>query len=292
MDFFPKYLHNLMIVLQFDKKGIIIKKMGKGGLRVLLSLDELRDRDFSVCGIRVFHQKPVFRQQVHPGRKCNGFVFLLRGKCRFSYSGGSFTMEPDALCYLPFGSNHVFEILTEDTEFYRIDFTVKVEDEIVLFSNGPLLLTNHTPAECMGALQKLVEKYAIVSDSVAKMELLCAMFRSLAKASMPKLRTAPAVERMQNHPAERLPMGQLARLCGLSTARFYAVFALEHGMTPMAYRDELLMQRARLMLSDGDFSVGEVADALGFESAAYFSRFFKKHDGVPPSRCGRKGDAT
>ena len=251
---------------------------------MILPLEELRNRNFSISNINVFHQKPAFRQQMHPNRKCNGFVFLLRGKCRFSFKGGSFTMEPDALCYLPFGSNHVFEVLSEDTEIYRIDFQIKIDDEVALFSDGPLLLTTRTSAECMGAMQELVEKYGMVQDSVAKMELLCAMFRDLVRLTMPRLRTAPAVEQMRTDPAQRLPMGHLARLCGLGTAQFYTVFAAEHGTTPMAYRDELLMQRAKRMLSDGDFSVGEVADALGFESAAYFSRFFKKHRGVSPSK--------
>lgn len=260
---------------------------------MLLNLDELRNYDFSVSGIQVFYQKPAFRQQRHYSRRCNGFVYLLRGKCRFSYENGSFVMEPDAVCYLPTGSNHLFEILEEGTEIYRIDFQVTVGGEIALFSDGPILISEKPTAECMEIMHKMVNNYAIIQNSVAKMELLCALFRSLARSAASRKRTAPAVQYLQKHPVERISVGDLAGLCNLGTAQFYNLFQTEFGMTPLAYRDGLLLQRAEIFLQDGEFSVGEVAEMLGFESAAYFSRFFKKHRGVSPSRffVGRKEDA-
>lgn len=260
---------------------------------MILTLDELRNYDFSVSEIQIFHQKPTIRQQRHNSRKPNGFVYVLRGKCRFSSENGSFTMEPDALCYLPKGSNHLYEILDEDTEIYRIDFTVTVNGEIAVFSDGPMLLAEKATAECMEIMHKMANNYTIIQNSVAKMELLCALFRSLARSAASRKRTAPAVGYLQKHPAQRISVSELARLCNLGTAQFYNLFQAEIGMTPLAYRDSLLLQRAETFLQDGNFSVGEVADILGFESAAYFSRFFKKHRGLPPSEfaAGRKGSA-
>ena len=253
-------------------------------MTMLLSLDELRNYDFSVSGIQVFQQKPNFRQQRHYSRKCNGFVYVLRGKCRFSYDGGGFTMNPDAICYLPRGSNHLFEVLEEGTEIYRVDFRITVDGEVALFSNGPLLITEKPTAECMEIMHKMVNNYAIIQNSLAKMELLCALFRGLARTAASQKRTAPAVQYLQKHPAERISVGELAKLCNLGTAQFYNLFQEEFGTTPLAYRDELLLQRAETFLQEEDFSVGEVAEILGFESAAYFSRFFKKHRGISPSK--------
>ena len=253
-------------------------------MSVLLNLDELRNYDFSFSDIQVFHQKPTFRQQRHYFRRRNGFVYVLRGKCRFTYDNGSFTMGPDAICYLPTGSNHLFEILEEDTEIYRIDFRITVDGEIALFSNGPLLITEKPTAECMEIMHKMVNNYTIIQNSLAKMELLCAIFRSLARSAAFRKRTGPAVQYLQKHPAERISVGELAKLCNLGTAQFYNLFQEEFGTTPLAYRDELLLQRAETFLQEEDFSVGQVAEILGFESAAYFSRFFKKHRGVSPSK--------
>ena len=43
------------------------------------------------------------------------------------------------------------------------------------------------------------------------------------------------------------------------------------------------MRRALEMLDTGEITVSEVAEMLGFESVAYFSRFFKKHQGISPA---------
>ena len=202
-------------------------------------------------------------------------------------------MEPDAVCYLPTGSNHLFEILADDTEIYRIDFRVTAGDEVVLFSDAPLLVTDHPSAECMGIMHKMANDFAISQNSVAKMELLCAIFRSLARSATSCRRTAPAVEYLQKHPAQRICVGDLAKLCNLGTAQFYNLFQAEYDTTPLAYRDSILLQRAEMLLQAGDFSVGEVAEMLGFESAAYFSRFFKKHREMSPSKfaAGWRGNA-
>ena len=43
------------------------------------------------------------------------------------------------------------------------------------------------------------------------------------------------------------------------------------------------------MLEAGDIPVKEIALSLGFETAAYFSRFFKKQTGMTPMTY-KKGD--
>ena len=63
---------------------------------------------------------------------------------------------------------------------------------------------------------------------------------------------------------------------------------------------EMLTERvgyaARDMLSEPEPPVGEVAEALGFNSAAYFSRFVQTHTGATPTdlraRAGRDAPAA
>ena len=63
---------------------------------------------------------------------------------------------------------------------------------------------------------------------------------------------------------------------------FYELFRAEFGVSPLSYRDRLLVRRAKTMLEAGDIPVKEIALSLGFETAAYFSRFFKKQTGMTP----------
>lgn len=253
---------------------------------MILTLNELRKYDFQLSKINVFHQKPRYRALDIKRRGTNGFLFILRGSCSYSYEGGGFALEPGSLVYLPFGSVHHLEIHSREIEFYRIDFHLTVDGEIVLFSNTPLKLCHTAPEECAAAVQALMDHCQFVQNSIRKAELMCTIFRTLSArpASARRARLAPAIRYLREHLTEKIDCSGLATACNLSSAQFYNLFHEEYGHSPLEYRDSLLVDRAVILLRDGAFSVSEVAEMLGFESVSYFSRFFKKHHGIPPSK--------
>lgn len=61
------------------------------------------------------------------------------------------------------------------------------------------------------------------------------------------------------------------------------VFALYNEKSPLAVIQERLMLEAKRLLLYSDKSAKEIAYELGFEDAAYFSNFFKKHAALAPS---------
>lgn len=75
-------------------------------------------------------------------------------------------------------------------------------------------------------------------------------------------------------------------------------FKKEVGLTPLEYMTRLRMKKARGMLSGmgaTGYTVAEVAELCGYENALYFSRVFKKQEGVSPSvfasqQAGKGGD--
>lgn len=253
---------------------------------MILPLSDLKNHDFSLSKIHIFHQKPVYRELNPRGRKSNGFLYILRGNCHYYHENGDFSLEAGSVVYLPYGSRHKLVIESEDIEFYRIDFRLEVGGEVALFSDHPIKLCRTAPAECAEAIQALAEGYQFVQDTVAKAALLCTVLRSLSSVvhSPRKEKLAPATNYLLEHLTEKVSCTFLAEKCCLSTAQFYNLFHAEYGMPPLEYRNKLLLRRATLLLRDGSFSVTEIADMLGFESVAYFSRFFKKHKGVSPSQ--------
>jgi len=54
------------------------------------------------------------------------------------------------------------------------------------------------------------------------------------------------------------------------------------GKSTTAHIAERLISEAKLLLHHTDWSVGDIADRLGFEYATYFHRFFKQHTGITP----------
>lgn len=55
------------------------------------------------------------------------------------------------------------------------------------------------------------------------------------------------------------------------------------GFSPSQCIAARILQEACALLNDHDLTVQQVAERLGFEDAAYFNRFFKKHLGLPPN---------
>nr|WP_213017984.1 helix-turn-helix domain-containing protein [Hymenobacter negativus] len=54
------------------------------------------------------------------------------------------------------------------------------------------------------------------------------------------------------------------------------------GKSTTAHLAERFVSEAKVLLQHSDWSVGEIADRLGFEYATYFNSFFKKHTGTTP----------
>lgn len=257
---------------------------------MIIDFEELKNHEFNLSGINIFHQKPSYRELHQKSRQFNGFLYILHGEGRYLFEENSFSFSPGALIYLPAASSHTLIIDSAEMEFYRIDFNLSINGEIVLFSNCPLKMCASASTELAEAIQTFADQYQFAQDTVAKTEILCSIFRALyaTSASPRKEKLAPAIRYLLEHLTEGVNCKTLAEVCSLSTAQFYNLFHAEYGMAPLEYRDSLLTRRATLLLRDGTFSVTEIAETLGFESVSYFSRFFKKHRGLSPSEYMKK----
>ncbi len=254
---------------------------------MFLPFQELKNREFTLKNIYVFHQKPSYRR-LDPkpkGRKANGFLYILQGEGRYSFPGGSFLLSPGDIVYLPSGSKHTFEVLSEKIDFYRIDFDLFIDGEVTFFSEGPLKMAGSADRNLVKAIYDLAENYEFDNDTVSKTALVCTIFRALGKESVEKstAKIAPAVHYLLEHLTEKISCTHLASLCFLSTAQFYNLFQEEYHMAPLEYRSQLLSDKAAYLLKTGSFSVTEVSEMMGFESVSYFSRFFKKQIGYSPA---------
>ncbi|WP_164493112.1 AraC family transcriptional regulator, partial [Streptomyces sp. ADI96-02] len=74
----------------------------------------------------------------------------------------------------------------------------------------------------------------------------------------------------------------LARVAGLSPDYFTRVFRKTYGMPPREWIVRRRIQRATVLLDNGDRTVAQVAAALGYSDPFLFSRQFKAVMGLPP----------
>jgi AraC-like DNA-binding protein len=88
---------------------------------------------------------------------------------------------------------------------------------------------------------------------------------------------------MQEHHAEKITVGALARVAAMSASHFAHRFRTVARISPMRYLREVRLDRARTMLFEKGARASEVALDVGFASPAHFTREFKRRFGVPPS---------
>lgn len=87
---------------------------------------------------------------------------------------------------------------------------------------------------------------------------------------------------LRSHLTERMTLSDAAKAAGYSPAYFSRLFHEWMGMPFKAYMDELKIQAAKVMLSEGMTAVS-VAGMLQYETPSSFSRTFRRITGQTPS---------
>jgi AraC-like DNA-binding protein len=92
-----------------------------------------------------------------------------------------------------------------------------------------------------------------------------------------------ALARLHRQPARAWTIESLAAEVGTSRSVLAERFSQLVGRPPMHYLTAWRMQLATRLLADARTKVRGVAEAVGYDSEAAFSRAFKKHSGVTPA---------
>jgi len=101
-----------------------------------------------------------------------------------------------------------------------------------------------------------------------------------------------AIAQIHRDPARGWTVANLAAECAMSRSAFAARFTELVGEPPMHYVARWRMHAALTWLKEDDATVGELAERLGYQSEAAFSRAFKRFVGVSPGAVRREGSAT
>ncbi|SDE41908.1 AraC family transcriptional regulator [Kordiimonas lacus] len=96
------------------------------------------------------------------------------------------------------------------------------------------------------------------------------------------------IAKFHERPDERWTIERLAAEAGLSRSVFASQFRDMLGMTPMEYVTLWRMQKACRYLLESDMSTDAVAEQVGYQSLAAFSKVFKKVIGVGPGSYRRE----
>jgi AraC-like DNA-binding protein len=91
-------------------------------------------------------------------------------------------------------------------------------------------------------------------------------------------------EYVEAHLSESTGLATLAAVAGLSTHHFAREFKQSSGVTPHHYLTQKRVARAQGMLAHTDFSLSEIAYAVGFSDQSHLTRHFRQMLGITPGQ--------
>lgn len=93
-----------------------------------------------------------------------------------------------------------------------------------------------------------------------------------------------ALQHMHNEPQRAWTLQSMAEAIGMSRAAFARRFKDMVGQSMFEYLTTLRVQRAKELLRDTQRPLYEIAGLVGYESDLAFTKTFKKHAGMTPTR--------
>jgi AraC-like DNA-binding protein len=268
--------------------------------------------DFKVTG------KPVFVKDIscEPGVK---FTYQINGSLKSSlnsnqhllkvqkghYSmfhmvetGGAHFIDPDQTIqffYLSFNRNQFIDLLDPNEKWgerliKRIDsqhgFT-EAEKSMILSPAMLNVIYDINNCSFNGQVRnlfleaKVLELLAYQMDQMKNQSVVTECRESLSKKDIEKLVGIKSY--IDQNFLSDLPISFLTREFGINSFKLKKGFKQLFGKPVFSYIKDLKMQYAKVILSDRQFNINEVAEKLGYINPNHFSTAFKKHFGVNPS---------
>lgn len=223
----------------------------------------------------------------HTPRPFYNFLIMLEGSAYFQIAPEkSILAEAGDVIWLPKGSTFHVEWRGTPVSWHVVHF------DLSSFYN-PFLNRNTYPQKlnCQNSFYLLkdfqdlsIEKnpYLILSTFY---HIFAYLFPLIERKSNPQQKIIqPALNYLDTHYKEKIYINDLASMCLLSRSKFQILFKQITNMTPISYKNLLLIQALQqTLVLEPNTSLDELAVEYGFESTVYMCRLFKKLVGKTPT---------
>ena len=231
-----------------------------------------------------------YRHSYKNGRTANGFIYVLRGLLieQFSDTDGTkeIMLEPGEVLFVPQGARYIGIYGKDNTELKVVQFDL-LSGELAPYLTSPLKIE-------LGNAAKHIERF-FTSENKEEIrhpfyylstmyELLWRIDEHYTGASIKYKRLRPALTELAVGYREKLPVSHYAALCGMSEVSFRRNFREQFGCSPIDYRNELRLEKARELITSGEYNVTEAAMHSGFSNLSFFIKLYKKKYGHTPKK--------
>ena len=269
---------------------------------------------FNVFDIAETYREVKRKNAMPYNRRAYYKISLIRGRNRAEYADRVINVERNALLFatpkVPYHWVPQDDDQTGSFCVFTADFMLKNKsgvalDDLPIFRPGayPVFEVSDEEADDLNLIFRKMKK-EIESDYEFKYDLLRSFVLELIHQGQ-KLQPASALHATQNASARiislfiellerQFPIESAAQQLGLRSAKEYAERLSVHvnhlnkvlkentGKTTTEVIANRILQEAKVLLKQTDWTVSEIAYSLGFDEVAHFSNFFKKQAAMAP----------
>ncbi len=214
-------------------------------------------------------------------------IYRLFGEVETDFDGTILKNKKGTIQYLPKGQgDKIYKVRTIETgECIDIFF----DSDIPLSSTA--FCTETSFADDIREAFERIHTLWLKKDTGYYYESMRVLYKILQKMTQNKQndmlyeRIRPGIEYLNKHFCdESLDYEKATSLCNMSYSYFRRLFVKCLGLPPAKYVFSRKIKYAKELLQSHRFTVGEVADMVGFKDIYYFSSAFKKITGYSPSQ--------
>ena len=205
-------------------------------------------------------------------------TFVLKGSLFYRVNGENIEIKANEVIMMPYGS--LRQRKSSQAEYISFNFT---ETE----NTGLPLQIYGIPYDCKllfavcDELQKKYESYEEKIDFALQL-ILDALREQTVQNAQPPL-VAKIKNYIRGNLGEKLCLEQIASVVGYTPNYCDYLFRKETGESIIRYAIRERITESKRLLIEGILPLSEIAYKVGFEDYNYFSRTFKKHEGISPS---------
>lgn len=269
----------------------------------IYSSERISDRYICInsCNAPICYDRDCRADRVN-GRVDYQLIYILEGRCHVLLNNEDIVVEQDEVilfrpnepqkycfyqkdhasyCYIHFtgsGCSEIFDRLQLSGSVFKFHKSSEIKSHFLRIRDEFCSKKSNFELICEGmliTLLALISKYN-TADS------------DLSPADQKSSDIMRIMEKITSHPQRALNLEECAAECNLSKSRFISVFKSCTGYPPHKYLVEVRMIRAKELLLYTDYTIGEIASAVGYDNQNFFARAFKKSIGMSPSEYRKK----
>jgi AraC-like DNA-binding protein len=254
------------------------------------------------CNSRQSGDKKKFSLTITRTIQHHELVLITGGKGSLVIDKKSYPLQEGVLVYIHPGILHSFRADPGDPfDFLSVHFSlaeVSFNDSRWAINGGVKELPLHVEQELTDyfaaeeLFRKLVKSWAAklpgyeFAARTVLQQLLIAVDQSRQKQKLNyavSLKIEQVIQYMHQNINSKLTLNQLSAVAQLSPAYLSRTFKETTGYSVIGFLNKIKTDKAKELMLEGNHKVKEVARALGFTDEFYFSRIFKKIEGISPS---------